>query len=67
MLQTLVIDVGFGTQDARGLDGLIEAIHAIERDFQIVLVITHIAELKEFFPTRIDVTRTPDGSRVRMN
>ncbi len=66
-LQTLVIDEGFGTQDARGLDGLIEAIHAIERDFQMVLVITHIAELKEFFPTRIDVTRTPDGSRVRMN
>jgi exonuclease SbcC len=66
-LQTLVIDEGFGTHDARGLDGLIEAIHAIERDFQMVLVITHIAELKEFFPTRIDVTRTPDGSRVRMN
>jgi exonuclease SbcC len=66
-LQTLVIDEGFGTQDARGLDGLIEAIHAIERDFQMVLVITHIAELKELFPTRIDVVRTPDGSRVRMN
>jgi DNA repair exonuclease SbcCD ATPase subunit len=30
-------------------------------------VITHIAELKELFPTRIDVVRTPDGSRVRMN
>lgn len=66
-LQTLVIDEGFGTQDARGLDGLIEAIHAIERDFQMVLVITHLAELKELFPTRIDVIRTPDGSRVRMS
>lgn len=66
-LQTLVIDEGFGTQDARGLDGLIEAIHAVERDFQTVLVITHLAELKEHFPTRIDVIRTPDGSRVHLN
>jgi exonuclease SbcC len=66
-LQTLVIDEGFGTQDARGLDGLIEAIHAIEQDFQMILVITHIAELKDVFPTRIDVVRTSNGSQVHLN
>jgi exonuclease SbcC len=66
-LQTLVIDEGFGTQDNRGRDGLIEAIRAIEPDFHTILVITHIAELKEMFPTRIDVIKELDGSRVFVN
>ncbi|HEU5423691.1 MAG TPA: SMC family ATPase, partial [Nitrolancea sp.] len=66
-LQTLVIDEGFGTQDSRGRDGLIEAIHAIEDDFAMILVITHIAELKDLFPTRIDVVKTGDGSLVSVN
>lgn len=65
-LQTLVIDEGFGTQDNRGRDGLIEAIRAIEPDFQTILVITHIPELKEMFPTRIEVVKLPEGSRVQV-
>ena len=62
-----MIDEGFGTQDSRGRDGLIEAIHAIEDDFAMILVITHIAELKDLFPTRIDVVKTGDGSLVSVN
>jgi len=63
-LQTLVIDEGFGTQDARGRDGIIEAIRAIEGDFETILVITHISEIKDAFPTLIQVEKTPDGSQV---
>src|SRR5690606_30920542 len=65
-LQTLVIDEGFGTQDSQGRDGLIEAIRAIERDFQTILVITHLSELKELFPTRLEVRKTPTGSHARV-
>lgn len=63
-LQLLVIDEGFGTQDARGRDSLVEAIHAIEDDFQMVLVITHVNELKDLFPTQILVEKGPAGSQV---
>ncbi|MEE8390523.1 MAG: SMC family ATPase [Anaerolineae bacterium] len=63
-LQTLVIDEGFGTQDAQGRERLVEAINAVQDDFARVLVITHIDELKDAFPTRIQVTKTPDGSVV---
>ena len=63
-LQTLVIDEGFGTQDAQGRERLVEAIGAIRDDFARVLVITHIDELRDAFPTRIEVTKTPDGSAV---
>jgi exonuclease SbcC len=63
-LQTLVIDEGFGTQDAQGRERLVEAINAIQDDFACVLVITHIDELKDAFPARVEVTKTPDGSLV---
>ena len=66
-LQTLVIDEGFGTQDSRGRDGLIEAIRAVEPEFRMILVITHIADLKDVFPTRIEVVKGVDGSLVTIN
>ena len=66
-LQTLVIDEGFGTQDAQGRERLIEAINSIQNDFEKVLVITHIEELKEAFPTHIEVFRTPAGSQIRVS
>lgn len=63
-LQTLVIDEGFGTQDARGRERLIEAINAIRDDFALILVVTHIDELKDAFPARIEVIKRPSGSTV---
>jgi exonuclease SbcC len=63
-LQTLVIDEGFGTQDAQGRASLVEAISSVQHDFERVLVITHIEELKDLFPARIDIVKMADGSRV---
>jgi DNA repair protein SbcC/Rad50 len=63
-LQTLVIDEGFGTQDAEGRQLLVEAISSIQGDFERILVITHIEELRDLFPARIEVVKTAAGSRV---
>ncbi|HLC29577.1 MAG TPA: SMC family ATPase, partial [Dehalococcoidia bacterium] len=63
-LPTLMVDEGFGTQDTAGREKLIEAVNAIADDFERILVITHIDELKDAFPVRIEVTKTPEGSRV---
>ena len=65
-LQTLVIDEGFGSQDAQGRQRLIEAIKMVEKDFAKILVITHIDELKEAFPTRIEVEKGERGSTIRI-
>lgn len=62
-LQTLVMDEGFGTQDTQGRERLVEAINSIKDDFERVLVITHIEELKDAFPVRIEVFKTPLGSQ----
>ena len=61
-LETLVIDEGFGSQDQEGRDRLVEAIKSVEDEFAMILVITHLDDLKERFPVRIDVQKRPDGS-----
>ncbi len=63
-LQTLVIDEGFGTQDVQGKERLVEAINAIQNDFEKIIVITHIEELKDAFPVQIEVQKTAEGSQV---
>ncbi len=63
-LQTLIIDEGFGTQDSQGRERLVQAINSVQEDFARILVITHIEELKDAFPVRIDVFKTPEGSQI---
>lgn len=65
-LQTLVIDEGFGSQDGQGREKLVGAIRSIQGDFERILVITHIEELKDEFPVRINIIKTGTGSRIVM-
>jgi len=65
-LQTLVIDEGFGSQDALGRQRLVEAINLVKADFAKILVVTHIDELKDAFPNRIEVEKTERGSTIRI-
>jgi DNA repair protein SbcC/Rad50 len=65
-LQTLVVDEGFGALDSTGRDKLVEAINAVQDDFQRILVITHLDELKDAFPARIEVTKTANGSQIEV-
>jgi exonuclease SbcC len=63
-LQTLVIDEGFGSQDVQGRQRLIEAINLVKNDFAKILVITHLEELKDAFPTRIEIEKNECGSTL---
>ena len=66
-LPTLIIDEGFGTQDSDGIEKIKEAINSIQDDFDKILVITHIEELKDAFPTRIDIIKTAEGSTLQLS
>lgn len=65
-LPILIIDEGFGSQDAIGRENLIDAINTVAQEFEKVLIVTHIDELKERFPTRIEVIKTEEGSTYRV-
>ncbi|MSP78984.1 MAG: SMC family ATPase [Dehalococcoidia bacterium] len=66
-LRTLLIDEGFGTQDVAGRERLVSAIRAIQDDFALIIVITHLEDLKEAFPVRIEIEKTSEaGSSFRV-
>jgi exonuclease SbcC len=65
-LQMLIVDEGFGTQDAEGCERLIAAINAIAPEFACILTVTHMPQFKEAFQARIEVTKTPTGSQLRL-
>ncbi len=66
-LPTLFIDEGFGTQDAVGRERILDVISAIGNDFEKVLVITHLDDLKEAFPVSIEVQKDANGSTFWIN
>ncbi|MGW8318233.1 MAG: AAA family ATPase [Candidatus Promineifilaceae bacterium] len=63
-LQTLVIDEGFGSQDPIGRQRLVEAINIVKSDYERILVITHVEELRDAFPVRIEVEKGASGSVI---
>lgn len=65
-LSTLFIDEGFGTQDDEGRTKLVDAINAVQDDFDLILVITHIEELRDSFPVHIALEKSSEGSQIRV-
>jgi exonuclease SbcC len=65
-LETLVIDEGFGTQDPEGRERLVEAINLARNEFAKILVITHLEDLKDQFGAQIVVSKTRNGSTLRL-
>ncbi|MBM2821020.1 MAG: hypothetical protein HW405_780, partial [Candidatus Berkelbacteria bacterium] len=65
-LKFLAIDEGFGMLDSAGRDDLVAAINSISPDFDKILVITHLQELKDLFPTKIEVTKDETGSHLEV-
>lgn len=64
--RALFVDEGFGSLDADGRQRLVEAVKAVQHDFDLILVITHIEELRDAFPVRIQVVKTENGSMAEL-
>ena len=63
-LPTLFIDEGFGTQDSAGREQILDVLSTLEQDFKCIIVITHLEELKDYFPVRIEVEKRDGASTV---
>ncbi len=63
-LQTLIIDEGFGSQDEDGLQRMMDALYAIQEDFEKILIVSHLPSMKEQFPVHFHIHKDPQGSRV---
>ena len=65
-LPILFIDEGFGSQDAAGRERILDVIAAIEDDFDKIVVITHLEDMKDAFPVRIEVEKGDFGSTFQL-
>lgn len=66
-VESLFIDEGFGTLDAETLQGVMAALSTLHAQGRKVGLITHVEEMKEQIPVRIEVVKTGQGaSRVEV-
>ena len=65
-LSLLMIDEGFGTQDKEGVIRFVECLNRIKNDFKKIIVITHLAELRDYFETHIRVIKNNGCSQLEI-
>jgi exonuclease SbcC len=61
-LDTLFIDEGFGSLDSGTLDQVMGVIDDLRDRGRAIGIVSHVAELKERVPERLEVRRLADGS-----
>lgn len=63
-LGALFLDEGFGTLDAQTLESVIQVLENLSQQGRMVGVITHVQELTERLPVRLQVSKSENGSKV---
>jgi exonuclease SbcC len=66
VLDTLFIDEGFGSLDAEALELAIRTLVDLQRSGRMIGIISHVAELKEQMPIRIDIHTDQQGSHLEI-
>jgi DNA repair protein SbcC/Rad50 len=63
-LDSLFLDEGFSTLDSETLNIVVEAIEILQQDDRLIGVISHVSELADRLPARIQVVKSVGGSRL---
>ena len=66
-LESLFLDEGFGTLDAETLDVVLQGIENLSTTERLVGIVSHIPELADRLPSRINVRKTVTGSTIEMS
>lgn len=66
VIDTMFIDEGFGTLDEESLGSAVQTLMSLKNDGRVVGIISHVAELKECIPARINVLPGKTGSSCRI-
>jgi exonuclease SbcC len=64
-LETIFVDEGFGALDADALDLAVDALMELQVSGRLVGVISHVPELKQVIPARLEVQGGSGGSSTR--
>jgi exonuclease SbcC len=64
-IRTFIIDEGFGSQDAQSLEKMIDVLYALQNEFDLIILISHLSDMKEQFPGQFFIRKTPTGSLIQ--
>ncbi len=64
-LDTIFIDEGFGTLDTETLDFAMKTLLELQSDGRLVGIISHVEELKNQMPVRLEISKTKTGSEAK--
>ncbi|MFI0731067.1 AAA family ATPase [Streptomyces sp. NPDC021225] len=64
-LDTLFIDEGFGSLDEQTLDEVLDVLDSLRERDRTVGIVSHVADLRQRIPVRLEVVKGRDGSAVR--
>jgi exonuclease SbcC len=65
--KTLIVDEGFGSQDGNGRTGLVEALATVSDQFSLVMVISHVDDVRDIFPATVTVRKGMNGSEASLS
>ena len=63
-LDCIFIDEGFGTLDGETLDFALNTLIELHQSGRVIGIISHVAELKERIPSRIEIVAQKEGSTI---
>ncbi|MDV7196623.1 SMC family ATPase [Rhodococcus kroppenstedtii] len=66
-LDTMFVDEGFGTLDAESLDAVMGVLDDLRSGGRTVGIVSHVSELRDRVPSRLEVMRGRTGSTVRVH
>lgn len=66
-LEAMFIDEGFGSLDREAVNDALDVLQGIQRSSGVVGIISHVEQLAEVIPVRLEVTRGKQGSRCRIH
>ena len=64
-LDTLFIDEGFGSLDEQTLDEVLDVLDSLRERDRTVGIVSHVADLRQRIPARLEVVKGREGSAVR--
>lgn len=65
-LEAMFIDEGFGSLDRESVQDALEVLQGIQRSAGVVGIISHVEQLAEVIPTKIEVRKGKNGSTCRV-
>lgn len=65
-LEAMFIDEGFGSLDREAVNDALEVLQGIQRSAGVVGIISHVEQLAETIPTKIEIVKGENGSVCRV-